>query len=111
MAVYMTFSNKFISANNQDEPDVLRVFDSDGELIDYITPSFCFEYNDFETVYKLMCLFMDDDKTDRDIADFLAEIFEDVKEVVYDPDLEKLYEIHGHEFINRVGTCALIMKE
>lgn len=94
--------------------DVLRVFDSDGELIDYITPSFCFEYNDFEIVYKLMCLFMDDDKTDRDIADFLAEIFEDVKEVVYDIDsekLEKLYEAHGKEFINRVGTCALIIKE
>lgn len=36
MAVYMSFSNEFISANNQDEPDILRVFDSDGEFIDYI---------------------------------------------------------------------------
>lgn len=40
MAVYMTFSNKFISANNQDEPDILRIFDSDGEFIDYIDYDF-----------------------------------------------------------------------
>lgn len=51
---------------------------------------------------------------DWEVADTLNAFFDSIDNVVYDIDsekLEKLYEAHGKEFINRVGTCALIMKE
>lgn len=114
MAVCMTFSNKFISANNQDEPDILRIFDSDGEFIDYIDFDFWLRESP-ESFYDFLLLFTDGDGLlDWEVADTLNIFFDSIDNVVYDIDsekLEKLYEAHGKEFINRVGTCALIMKE
>lgn len=114
MAVCMTFSNEFISANNQDEPDILRIFDSDGEFIDYT--DFDFWLREFpESFYGFLQLFTGDGGLlDWEVADTLNAFFDSIDNVVYDIDsekLEKLYEAHGKEFINRVGICALIMKE
>lgn len=114
MAVYMSFSNEFISANNQDEPDILRIFDSDGEFIDYIDFDFWLRESP-ESFYDFLQLFPDGSRLlDWEVADTLNNLFDSIDNVVYDIDsekLEKLYEVHGKEFINRVGTCALIMKE
>lgn len=114
MAVYMSFSNEFISANNQDEPDILRVFDSDGEFIDYIDFDFWLRESP-ESFYDFLQLFPGGSRLlDWEVADTLNNLFDSIDNVVYDIDsekLEKLYEVHGKEFINRVGTCALIMKE
>ena len=114
MAVYMSFSNEFISANNQDEPDILRIFDSDGEFIDYIDYDYWLrEFS--ESFYDFLQLFTGGGGLlDWEVADTLNGFFDSIDDVVYDVDsekLEKLYETHGKEFINRVGTCALIMKE
>lgn len=114
MAVYMSFSNEFISANNQDEPDILRIFDSDGEFIDYI--DYDYWLREFpEPFYDFLQLFTGGGGLlDWEVADTLNGFFDTIDNVVYDVDsekLEKLYETHGKEFINRVGTCALIMKE
>lgn len=114
MAVYMSFSNEFISANNQDEPDILRIFDSDGEFIDYIDFDFWLRESP-ESFYDFLQLFPGGSRLlDWEVADTLNNLFDSIDNVVYDIDsekLEKLYEVHGKEFINRVGTCALIMKE
>lgn len=114
MAVYMSFSNEFISANNQDEPDILRIFDSDGEFIDYIDLDFWLRESP-ESFYDFLQLFPGGSRLlDWEVADTLNNLFDSIDNVVYDIDsekLEKLYEVHGKEFINRVGTCALIMKE
>lgn len=114
MAVYMSFSNEFISANNQDEPDILRIFDSDGEFIDYIDFDFWLRESP-ESYYDFLQLFPGGSRLlDWEVADTLNNLFDSIDNVVYDIDsekLEKLYEVHGKEFINRVGTCALIMKE
>ena len=114
MAVYMSFSNEFISANNQDEPDILRIFDSDGEFIDYIDFDFWLRESP-ESFYDFLQLFPGGSGLlDWEVADTLNNLFDSIDNVVYDIDsekLEKLYEVHGKEFINRVGTCALIMKE
>ena len=68
-----------------------------------------------ESFYDFLLLFTDGDGLlDWEVADTLNNLFDSIDNVVYDIDsekLEKLYEDHGKEFINRVGTCALIMKE
>lgn len=68
-----------------------------------------------ESFYDFLLLFTDGDGLlDWEVADTLNNLFDSIDNVVYDIDsekLEKLYEVHGKEFINRVGTCALIMKE
>lgn len=114
MAVYMSFSNDFITANNNDEPDILRIFDSDGEFIDYI--DFDYWLREFpESFYDFLQLFTGGGGLlDWEVADTLNGFFDTIDNVVYDIDsekLEKLYETHGKEFIHRIGTCALIMKE
>lgn len=113
MCIYMNFSNNFITANNQDEPDILRIFDSDGEFIDYIDYDFWLREMP-ESFYDFLQLFTGNEDLDWEVADTLKNFFDSIDNVVYDIDsekLEKLYEIHGKEFVNRVGTCALIMKE
>lgn len=111
--VSLSFSNQFLSANNTEESDRLKFYDSDGKYIDYISlgkfgPPFeevgCLLDQLFLT-YEFYGL------TDVDMAELLAQYFHDVDDVIYTPDFEDLYNTYGKDYINRIGSCALIIKE
>lgn len=113
MSVSLSFSNQFLSANNSEEPDLLKFYDSDGEYIDYISLG---ELGPpFEEVGSLLGqLFFTNEfygLTDIDMAELLAQYFHDIDDVIYTPDFEELYEIYSEDYINRIGSCALIIKE
>lgn len=113
MSVSLSFSNQFLSANNSEESDLLKFYDSDGEYIDYISlDTFGLP---FEEVGNLLGqLFLTNEfygLTDVDMAELLAQYFHDVDDVIYTPDFEELYKTYGEDFINRIGSCALIIKE
>ena len=112
-AVSLSFSNQFLSANNAEESDRLKFYDSDGEYIDYISLD---KFGPpFEEVGNLWGqLFFTNEfcgLTDFDMAELLAQYFHDVDDVIYTPDFEELYKTYGEDFINRIGSCALIIKE
>lgn len=109
----LEFENQFLSANNSEESDRLKFYDSDGNYIDYISLD---KYGPpFSEVGDLLGqLFLTNEfygLTDIDMADLLAQYFHDVDDVIYTPDFEELYETYGEDFINRIGSCALIIKE
>ena len=111
--VSLSFSNQFLSANNAEESDRLKFYDSDGQYIDYISLD---KYGPpFEEVGCLLDqLFLTYEfygLTDVDMAELLAQYFHDVDDVIYTPDFEELYNTYGEDFINRIGSCALIIKE
>lgn len=111
--VQLSFSNQFLSANNAEEPDRLKFYDSDGNYIDYISLG---KFGPpFEEVGNLLDqLFLTNDfygLQDSDMADLLVQYFHDVDDVIYTPDFDELYETYGKDFINRIGSCALIIKE
>ena len=111
--VSLSFSNQFLSANNTEESDRLKFYDSDGQYIDYISLD---KYGPpFEEVGNLLGqLFLTNEfygLTDVDMAELLAQYFHDVDDVIYTPDFEELYNSYGEDFINRIGSCALIIKE
>lgn len=113
MSVSLSFSNQFLSANNSEESDLLKFYDSDGEYIDYILLD---KFGQpFEEVSNLLDqLFLTNEfygLTDVDMAELLAKYFHDVDDVIYTPDFEELYKTYGEDFINRIGSCALIIKE
>ena len=67
MDICMNFSNNFITANNQDEPDILRIFDSDGEFIDYIDYDFWLREMP-ESFYDFLQLFIGNEDLDWEVA-------------------------------------------
>lgn len=111
--VSLSFSNQFLSANNTDESDRLKFYDSDGEYIDYISLD---KFGPpFEEVGNLLGqLFLTNEfygLTDVDMAELLAQYFHDIDDIIYTPDFEELYKIYSEDYINRIGSCALIIKE
>ena len=113
MSVSLSFSNQFLSANNSEESDLLKFYDSDGEYIDYISLG---ELGPpFEEVGSLLGqLFLTNEfygLTDIDMAELLAQYFHDIDDVIYTPDFEELYNTYGEDFIKRIGSCAIIIKE
>lgn len=113
MTVSLDFSNQYLSANNSEESDLLKFYDSDGNFIDYISldnygPPFDGTLDVLGRLF-LTCDFYG--LNDADMADILLGYLEAVDDVVYAPDFEELYKTYGKEYINRIGTCALIIKE
>lgn len=113
MSVKIDLSNNYISANNAEEPNRLKFYDSDGKYIDYISmDNYGHDYGDYSDM--IAQIFFRSDRCqlpDREIAELLASYFHDVDDVIYSPDFDELDEMYGEEFINRIGSCALIIKE
>ena len=100
----------FFKANNNDESDRLKIYDSDGEYIEYIymceficsgSSELYFAANDSAPEYAANKIkeALENDGIDADI-----NIFPDA-------NFDTLYDVYGREFVNRIGDCALVIKE
>lgn len=113
MAVKIDLSNTYLSANNLEDPSRLKIYDSDGKYIDYIPldsrSDYFIEYADI--ICQLFFKQSPNRLTDRQTADLLIGVFHEIDDVIYNPDFDWLDETYGKEYVNRIGSCALIMKE
>lgn len=102
-----------IKVNNNEESDLLKFYDSDGEFIDYIGINFLgADYDHFnEAILRLFFSYDRMPLTDKEIADLLLNLFPDVDDVIYNPDFAELYDTYGIEYVKRIGSVALIIKE
>ena len=41
----------------------------------------------------------------------VANTIDEIDDIIYTPDFEELYKIYSEDYINRIGSCALIIKE
>ena len=113
MSMSIELSNTYIKANNKEEATLLKFYDSDGDFIDYISldelgPGFD-DYSDY--VRQLFFTYLRLPLTDKEIADILLAMFSNVDDVIYNPDFDELDTIYGHDYVNRVGSVAILMKE
>lgn len=95
-------------ANNNEEPDRLKIYDSDGEYIEYI------EMCEFVCSGSSGLYFAAKDSAPEYVANEITEALADDgvdAEVFPCADFEALYNIYGREFVNRIGDCALVVKE
>lgn len=96
-------------ANNNEELDRLKLYDSNGQYIEYIDTSdvIC---DDMEDLY-----FAATNKDAHYVAFRLAKLLYnqgiEVVGVIDNANFGHLYELYGEEFVNRIGNCALVLKE
>ena len=98
----------FFKANNNEEPDRLKIYDSDGEYIEYID-MFEFVCSGSSELY-----FAAKSSAQEYVANYIAKALgNDGVDVEMFPcaDFEALYDIYGREFVNRIGDYALVVKE
>ena len=113
MAVSIELSNTYIKANNHEEYDLVKFYDSDGKFIDYV--NFRIPFADYDNFYRsLTSLFFSYGLyplTDKEVVDVLLTIFPDIDDVIYNPDFDELDEIYGPDYVCRIGSVAIVMKE
>lgn len=96
-------------ANNNEEPDRLKIYDSDGQYMEYI------DVSDVITEGMDDLYFATTNKDAHYVAFRLARLLynqgAEIVGVVDNADFGHLYELYGEEFVNRIGNCALVFKE
>ena len=96
------------TANNFDEPEFLKFYDSDGKLAESLYTEEVFSRDYYELVLSSKgegCIF---------VALQLKEIFEkdgiSIEGVFPYADFRELYVKYGRKCVNRIGHCALVIK-
>lgn len=111
MKIKLEIENDYglFKANNNEEPDRLKIYDSDGQYMEYI------DVSDVITEGMDDLYFATTNKDAHYVAFRLARLlYNQVAEivgVVDNADFGHLYELYGEEFVNRIGNCALVFKE
>lgn len=111
MKIKLEIENDYglFKANNNEEPDRLKIYDSDGEYMEYIDVSDVIteEMDDFYLA-----------ETNKDahyVAFRLARLLynqgAEIVGVIDNANFDHLYELYGEEFVNRIGNCAFVFKE
>lgn len=98
----------FFKANNNEEPDRLKLYDSDGEYIEYI------DICEFICSGSSELYFAASNSASEYVANKIMEALgnDGVDAIVFpDASFETLYDVYGREFVNRIGDCALVVKE
>lgn len=111
MKIKLEIENDYglFKANNNEEPDRLKIYDSDGQYMEYI------DVSDVITEGMDDLYFATTNKDAHYVAFRLARLLynqgAEIVGVVDNADFGHLYELHGEEFVNRIGNCALVFKE
>ena len=111
MKIKLEIENDYglFKANNNEEPDRLKIYDSDGEYTEYIDVSDVIT-EDMDDLY-LAATNKDSHYVATRLAKLLYNQGAEIVGVIDDADFEHLYELYGKEFVNRIGNCALVFKE
>lgn len=111
MKIKLEIENDYglFKANNNEEPDRLKIYDSDGQYMEYI------DVSDVITEGMDDLYFATTNKDTHYVAFRLARLLynqgAEIVGVVDNADFGHLYELYGEEFVNRIGNCALVFKE
>jgi hypothetical protein len=111
MKIKLEIENDYglFKANNNEEPDRLKIYDSDGQYMEYI------DVSDVITEGMDDLYFATTNKDAHYVAFRLARLLynqgAEIVGVVDNADFGHLYELYGEEFVNRIGNCALVFKE
>lgn len=111
MKIKLEIENDYglFKANNNEEPDRLKIYDSDGQYMEYI------DVSDVITEGIDDLYFATTNKDAHYVAFRLARLLynqgAEIVGVVDNADFGHLYELYGEEFVNRIGNCALVFKE
>lgn len=111
MKIKLEIENDYglFKANNNEEPDRLKIYDSDGQYMEYI------DVSDVITEGMDDLCFATTNKDAHYVAFRLARLLynqgAEIVGVVDNADFGHLYELYGEEFVNRIGNCALVFKE
>lgn len=96
-------------ANNNEEPDRLKIYDSDGEYTEYINVSDVIT-EEMDDLYLAAT-----NKDSHYVATCLAKLLHnqraEIVGVIDNANFGHLYELYGKEFVNRIGNSALVFKE
>lgn len=98
----------FFKANNNEEPERLKIYDSDGEYIEYL------DMCEFVCGGSSELYFAASNSAPEYVANKIMEALGNDgvdTDVFYNANFDTLYDIYGREFVNRIGDCALVVKE
>ena len=114
MKIKLEIENDYglFKANNNEEPDRLKIYDSDGEYTEYIYVSDVI-VEEMDDLYLAAT-----NKDSHYVATRLAKLLYnqgiEIVGVFRGSDLGCMYELYktyGREFVNRIGEYALVIKE
>lgn len=111
MKIKLEIENDYglFKANNNEEPDRLKIYDSDGEYMEYI------DVSDVITEEMDDLYLAETNKDAHYIAFRLARLLynqgAEIVGVIDNANFDHLYELYGEEFVNRIGNCAFVFKE
>lgn len=111
MKIKLEIENDYglFKANNNEEPDRLKIYDSDGEYTEYIDVSDVIT-EEMDDLY-LAATNKDSHYVATRLAKLLYNQWSEIVGVIDNADFGHLYELYGKEFVNRIGNCALVFKE
>lgn len=111
MKIKLEIENEYglFKANNNEEPDRLKIYDSDGEYTEYIDVSDVIT-EEMDDLY-LAATNKDSHYVATRLAKLLYNQGSEIVGVIDNADFGHLYELYGKEFVNRIGNCALVFKE
>ncbi|MEG1926586.1 MAG: hypothetical protein RR415_12670 [Ruthenibacterium sp.] len=107
----IVYANEFISLEITKEEDEARlnILDSDGEYIDYFCSSDGVSDKELATVIAMIQR-QTEGKDDVDVANFLRSHLWSIMDTRGEP-IEAVCLRFGREFVNRIGSMSLIVKE
>lgn len=109
----VVFKNDLISLGWND--DRFAIYDSDGEYIDYFFDMSA--YNTEQQINNEIQLIINEleSKTEKELCDYFHNHHCCVKETIDGPlsaeQMKELKEEYGEEFVNRIGSSAVIIRE
>ena len=110
MEIKLEIENDYglFKANNNEEPDCLKIYDSDGEYIEFID-ALKFVWSGSKELY----LAADDSSSEYVANEIMKALMDDGVNATIFPkaDFKSLYKTYGREFVNRIGDCALVIEE
>lgn len=111
MKIKLEIENDYglFKANNNEEPDRLKIYDSDGEYMEYIDVSDVI-IEEMDDLY-LAATNKDAHYVAFRLARLLYNQGAEIVGVIDNANFGHLYELYGEEFVNRIGNCAFVFKE
>lgn len=111
MKIKLEIENDYglFKANNNEELDRLKIYDSDGQYMEYIDVSDVIT-EEMDDLY-LAATNKDACYVAFQLAKLLRNQGAEIVGVIDNADFFLVYELYGEEFVNRVGNCALVFKE
>lgn len=111
MKIKLEIENDYglFKANNNEEPDRLKIYDSDGEYMEYIDVSDVIT-EEMDDLY-LAATNKDAHYVAFRLARLLYNQGAEIIGVIDNANFGRLYELYGEGFVNRIGNCAFVFKE